>query len=71
MKLFESSPVHIPVGTFRLELKGTDLLRVLAAGRARCEILNCDASQLDRLSTQFLSCILAAIRRLRAPPSCA
>ena len=59
MKLFESSPVHIPVGTFRLELKGNEWLRVLAAGRACCEILNCDASQLDRLSTQFLSCIHA------------
>lgn len=57
MKLFESTPVHIPAGTFRLALKGSDVFHVSAASRACCEILNWEASQLNGLSTQFMSLI--------------
>ena len=57
MKLFESTPVHIAAGTFRLELKGSDVFHVFAASRACCEILNWEASQLEVLSAQFMSLI--------------
>lgn len=57
MKLFENSPARIPVGTLRLELKGVDSFCIVAASRACCEMLSCDASQLNELSTQFTSLI--------------
>lgn len=57
MKLFESTPVHIPAGTLRFELKGADAFCIVAASRACCEILNWEASQLEGLSTQFMSLI--------------
>ena len=57
MKLFESTSVNIPVGTFRLELESYSAFQIVDASPAFCEMLNCNAEQLDTVSTQFVSLI--------------